>query len=98
MLCVSQFTKKLHKIMINKLMIEKFKQCENIINEYDYFNFYTFDEFCNNVCAFNKLSQFDDDELKNNTIENMKQFENYNCNNDYRYKNILEHDYYSYSI
>ena len=24
-LCVSQFTKKLHKIMINKKMIEKFK-------------------------------------------------------------------------
>ena len=68
--------------MINKLMIKKFKKCEKIINEYDYFNFYTFDEFCNNVCAFNKLSQFDDDELKNDTIENMKQFENYNCNND----------------
>ena len=33
--------------MLNKLMIEKFKQCENIINEYDYFNFYTFDEFFN---------------------------------------------------
>ena len=69
--------------MINKLMIEKFKQCENIINEYDYFNFYTFDEFCNNVCSFNDLSQFDDDDdLKNDIIENMQQFEKYNCNND----------------
>ena len=83
MLCVSQFTKKLYKIMINKKMIEKFKQCENIINEYDYFNFYTFDEFCNNICSFNDLSQFDDDDdLLNDVIENMKQFENYNCNND----------------
>ena len=69
--------------MINKLMIEKFKQCENIINEYDYFNFYTFDEFCIDICSFNDLSQFDDDdELKNDVIENMQQFENYNCNND----------------
>lgn len=69
MLCVSQFTKKLHKIMINKLMIEKFKQCENIINEYDYFNFYTFDEFCNNVCL--------NDENKINIFKNY-----YSCNND----------------
>ena len=83
MLCVSQFTKKLHKKMINKLMIEKFKKCENVINEFDYFNFYTFDEFCNNVCGFNDLSQFDDDDdLLNDVIENMKQFEKYNCNND----------------
>lgn len=83
MLCVSQFTKKLHKIMINKLMIEKFKQCENIINEYDYFNFYTFDEFCCDICSFNDLSQYDDDDdLLNDVIENMQQFENYNCNND----------------
>lgn len=84
MLCVSQFTKKLHKIMLNKKMIEKFKQCENIINEYDYFNFYTFDEFCNDICSFNDLSQFDDDdELKNDVIENMKIFKNYySCNND----------------
>lgn len=83
MLCVSQFTKKLHKIMINKLMIEKFKQCENVINEFDYFSFYTFDEFCNEICSFNDLSQFDDDDdLKNDIIENMKQFEKYNCNNN----------------
>ena len=69
--------------MINKLMIEKFKQCENIINEYDYFNFYTFDEFCRDICSFDDLSQFDDDDdLLNDVIENMKQFENYNCNND----------------
>lgn len=83
MLCVSQFTKKLYKIMINKLMIEKFKQCENIINEYDYFNFYTFDEFCNDICSFDDLSQFDDDDdLLNDVIENMQQFEKYNCNNN----------------
>ena len=84
MLCVSQFTKKLYKIMLNKKMIEKFKQCENVINEYDYFNFYTFDEFCNNVCSFNDLSQFDDDDdLKNDVVENMKIFKNYySCNND----------------
>ena len=69
MLCVSQFTKKLHKIMINKLMIEKFKQCENIINEYDYFNFYTFDEFCNNICL--------NDENKIDIFKNY-----YSCNND----------------
>ena len=69
MLCVSQFTKKLHKIMINKLMIEKFKQCENIINEFDYFNFYTFDEFCNNVCL--------NDENKINIFKNY-----YSCNNN----------------
>lgn len=69
--------------MINKLMIEKFKKCENVINEFDYFNFYTFDEFCIDICSFNDLSQFDDDdELKNNIIENMKQFEKYNCNNN----------------
>ena len=69
--------------MINKKMIEKFKQCENIINEYDYFNFYTFDEFCCDICSFNDLSQFDyDDELKNDIIENMQQFEKYNCNNN----------------
>ena len=84
MLCVSQFTKKLYKIMLNKKMIEKFKQCENVINEYDYFNFYTFDEFCNNVCSFNDLSQFDDDDdLKNDVVENMKIFKNYySCDND----------------
>ena len=83
MLCVSQFTKKLHKIMINKLMIEKFKKCENIINEYDYFNFYTFNEFYCDICSFNDLSQFDDDDdLLNDVIENMKQFEKYNCNNN----------------
>ena len=83
MLCVSQFTKKLHKKMINKLMIEKFKKCENVINEFDYFNFYTFDEFCCDICSFDDLSQYDDDdELKNDVIENMKQFEKYNCNND----------------
>lgn len=75
--------KKLHKIMINKLMIEKFKQIENIINNYDIFSFYTFDEFYNDICSFNDLSQFDDDdELKNDIIENMQQFEKYNCNND----------------
>lgn len=69
--------------MINKLMIEKFKKCENIINEFDYFNFYTFDEFCIDICSFNDLSQFDDDDdLKNDVIENMQQFENYNCNNN----------------
>lgn len=78
MLCVSQFTKKLHKIMINKLMIEKFKKCENVINEFDYFNFYTFDEFFKN-----NISYFNDDELKNNVIENMQIFKNYySCNND----------------
>lgn len=83
MLCVSQFTKKLHKIMLNKKMIEKFKQCENIINEYDYFSFYTFNEFYCDICSFDDLSQFDDDdELLNDVIENMQQFENYNCNND----------------
>ena len=69
--------------MINKLMIEKFKKCENVINEYDYFNFYTFDEFCYDICSFDDLSQFDDDdELKNDIIENMQQFEKYNCNNN----------------
>lgn len=69
MLCVSQFTKKLHKIMLNKKMIEKFKQCENVINEFDYFSFYTFDEFCNNVCL--------NDENKINIFKNY-----YSCNND----------------
>lgn len=73
--------------MINKLMIEKFKKCENIINEYDYFKFYTFDEFCNDVCNFFELSQFDDDddddELKNDVVENFVIFKNYySCNND----------------
>ena len=68
-MCVSQFTKKLHKIMINKLMIEKFKKCENIINEFDYFNFYTFDEFCNNICL--------NDENKINIFKNY-----YSCNNN----------------
>lgn len=84
MLCVSQFTKKLYKIMLNKKMIEKFKKCENVINEFDYFNFYTFDEFCCDICSFDDLSQYDDDDddLLNDVIENMKQFENYNCNND----------------
>ena len=83
MLCVSQFTKKLYKIMLNKKMIEKFKQCENIINEYDYFSFYTFNEFYCDICSFNDLSQFDDDDdLLNDVIENMQQFEKYNCNNN----------------
>lgn len=69
--------------MLNKKMIEKFKQCENVINEFDYFSFYTFDEFCNDICSFNDLSQFHDDvELQNDVIENMQQFEKYNCNND----------------
>ena len=69
--------------MLNKKMIEKFKQIENIINNYDIFSFYTFDEFYNDICSFNDLSQFDDDdELKNDIIENMQQFEKYNCNND----------------
>ena len=45
MLCVSQFTKKLYKIMLNKKMIEKFKQCENVINEYDYFKVNGLSEF-----------------------------------------------------
>lgn len=69
MLCVSQFTKKLHKIMLNKKMIEKFKKCENIINEYDYFKFYTFDEFCNDICL--------NDENKINIFKNY-----YSCDND----------------
>ena len=69
--------------MINKLMIENFKQIEKIINNYDIFSFYTFDEFYNNICGFNDLSQFDDDDdLLNDVIENMQQFEKYNCNND----------------
>ena len=55
--------------MINKLMIEKFKKCENVINEFDYFSFYTFDEFCKNVCL--------NDE---NAIDIFKN--EYNCNND----------------
>ena len=61
--------------MINKLMIEKFKKCENIINEYDYFNFYTFDEFCNNICLNDDnsivfLQNIDDDEYVIINFEN----------------------------
>lgn len=83
MLCVSQFTKKLYKIMLNKNMIEKFKQIEKNVNDYDNFSFYTFNEFCCDICSFNDLSQFDDDDdLKNDIIENMQQFEKYNCNNN----------------
>lgn len=82
-MCVEHHTIiKMKNNMLNKKMIEKFKKCENIINEYDYFNFYMFDEFCYDICSFDNLSQFDDDELLNDVIENMKQFENYNCNND----------------
>ena len=76
MLCVLQFTKKLHKIMLNKNMIEKFKQCENIINDCDIFSFYTFNDF---IKIFNNVN----DEYKIHVYENIQKLKNnYNCNND----------------
>lgn len=75
-LCVSQFTKKLHKIMLNKKMIEKFKQIEKNINNYDIFSFYTFDEF---IKIFDNVN----DEYKIVIYENIQKLKNkYNCNND----------------
>lgn len=76
MLCVSQFTKKLHKIMLNKIMIENFKQIEKNINNCDIFSFYTFDEF---IKIFDNVN----DEYKIVTYENIQKLKNkYNCNND----------------
>ena len=76
MLCVSQFTKKLYKIMLNKKMIEKFKQCENVINELSQFdddddlkndvveNMKIFKNYysCNNDNSIVLLQNVDDDE------------------------------------
>lgn len=62
--------------MLNKKMIENFKQIENIIDDCDIFSFYTFDEF---------IKIFDDvnDEYKIVTYENIQKLrQEYNCNND----------------
>lgn len=62
--------------MLNKKMIEKFKQIENIINDYDIFSFYTFDEF---IQIFENVN----DEYKIVTYENIQKLrQEYNCNND----------------
>ena len=62
--------------MINKKMIEKFKQCENVGNDCDIFSFYTFDDF---IKIFDNVN----DEYKIVTYENIQKLKNeYNCNND----------------
>ena len=66
----------MQEIMLNKKMIEKFKQIENIINDYDIFSFYTFDEF---IQIFENVN----DEYKIVTYENIQKLrQEYNCNND----------------
>ena len=57
------------KLWLIKKWLKNLKQCENVINEFAYFNFYTFDEFCNNVCL--------NDENKINIFKNY-----YSCNNN----------------
>ena len=62
--------------MLNKKMIENFKQIEKIINDYDIFSFYTFDEF---IQIFDNVN----DEYKIVTYENIQKLrQEYNCNND----------------
>lgn len=59
--------------MINKKMIETFKKIENLINNFDFFQFYEFDDFINNY--------IDDDEYENTSY--IDDFKNkYNCNNE----------------
>ena len=65
--------------MINKNMIKKFNKIATIINDYDFFNFYTFDEFMN----FHYENYNKNDEYYNEMIENVNKFKNeYNCNNE----------------
>lgn len=64
--------------MLNKKMIEKFKNFENDIDDCDIFAFCTFDEFKNEM-----LSNFDDcdiDEYVNNAFDDLQN--EYHCNND----------------
>lgn len=63
-------------IMLNKKMIEKFKNFENDVNDYDLFEFYTFDEFL-------KIFENVNDEYKISYYEKTQKLINeYNCNND----------------
>ena len=70
--------------MLNKKMIEKFKQIEKIIDNCDFFQFYTFDKFieCQNECMYENCF----DENDNDFIHYQKQIETlktkYHCNND----------------
>lgn len=65
-------------------MIEKFKQIEKLINDYDFFSFFTFDEFMNFQIECLYENCFDEND--NDFIEQMhyiNQFKNdYNCNNE----------------
>lgn len=70
--------------MLNKKMIEKFKQIEKIINDDDFFQFYTFDDFVNFQieCLYDVCF----DENDNEFIKQMQKIETlktkYHCNND----------------
>lgn len=74
--------------MLNKKMIEKFKQIEKIINDCDFFTFYTFDEFINFQieCMIDENDDdYDDDaiEYNNETMQNIETLKTkYKCNND----------------
>ena len=57
--------------MINKKMIKKFNKIATLINDYDFFNFFTFDEFINDYI------NYDDCESYINEFKN-----EYNCNNE----------------
>ena len=72
---------------LNKNMIEKFKQIEKTINDYDFFRFYTFDDFINFQieCIDDDDDEFDDDAIEYNktTIQNIETLKTkYHCNND----------------
>lgn len=62
--------------MLNKKIIEKFKNFENDVNDYDLFEFYTFDEFL-------KIFENVNDEYKISYYEKTQKLINeYYCNND----------------
>lgn len=72
--CVFANHKKLHKIMLNKNMIEKMKNFENDINNFDVFQFYTFNDFVKSQCV-----DFDEN-YKNCDLIKLKN--DYDCNDE----------------
>lgn len=64
--------------MLNKKMIEKFKNFENDVNDCNLFEFYTFDEFVN--CYFDLCN--DDNELHELKNEINVFIDRYNCNDE----------------
>lgn len=64
--------------MLNKKMIEKFKNFENDVNDCDIFAFYTFDEFKNEM--FSNFDDCDIDEYVNNAFDDLQN--KYHCNDE----------------